>query len=140
LANALGPVLYQLPPNWRVDLSRLEYFLSVLPERHIHVLEFRDSSWLVESVFGLLERYGVAHCIHDVPPLGIPARVTAPPVYLRFHGSRTHRGDYQSATLKSWARRIASWRDEGLDVYVYFNNDVEGFAVKNARMLKRMLE
>ncbi len=140
LAHTLGPILYQLPPNWHVDLPRLEHFLSALPRGHAHVLELRDPSWLIEDVFLLLERHGVAHCIHDMYPLKVPARVTAPLAYLRFHGSPTHGGDYDSATLKAWARRIAAWRNERLDVYAYFNNDVGGFAVENARALRKMLE
>lgn len=140
LGNTLGPVLYQLPPSWHVNLSRLEHFLSVLPNPCTHVLEFRDESWLIEDVFRLLERYGAVHCIHDMYPLNVPARVTAPLVYLRFHGSLSYGGDYERAILKTWARRIARWRDEKLDVVVYFNNDIVGFAVKDARMLKQMLE
>jgi uncharacterized protein YecE (DUF72 family) len=140
LGNTLGPVLYQLPPNWQVNPSRLEHFLTVLPKQHLHVFEFRDESWLIEDVFRMLERYRVAHCIHDMYPLKIPARVTAPLVYLRFHGSLTHSGDYDRATLKTWAQRIADWCNEGLDVFVYFNNDSEGFAVRDARLLKQMLE
>jgi uncharacterized protein YecE (DUF72 family) len=69
-------------------------------------------------------------------PLKIPARVTAPTIYLRFHGSLTHGGDYELATLKMWGRRIADWQDEKLDVFVYFNNDIEGYAVKDAKMLR----
>ncbi len=140
LGNALGPVLYQLPPNWRVNLPRLEHFLSVLPKQHTHVLEFRDESWLIESVFRLMEQYHIAHCIHDMYPLKIPTRVTAPIVYLRFHGSLTHGGDYPLATLKGWARRIADWHNKKLDVFVYFNNDIEGYAVKDAKMLRGLSE
>jgi uncharacterized protein YecE (DUF72 family) len=140
LGSTLGPVLYQLPPSWRVNLSRLEQFLSVLPGQRTHVLEFRDQSWLIEDVFRLLERYGVAHCIHDLPPLNVPVRVTAPLVYLRLHGGSDHGGHYERGALAPWARRIADWHHEKLDVVVYFNNDVGGSAVKDARMLKQMLE
>jgi uncharacterized protein YecE (DUF72 family) len=140
LSNTLGPILYQLPPNWQVNLPRLEHFLSILPKQYTHVLEFRDESWLIEEVFRLLERYHVAHCIHDMYPLKIPARVTSPTVYLRFHGSLTDGGDYELATLKTWGRRIADWSNEKLDVFVYFNNDIEGYAVKDTKMLRELLE
>ncbi len=139
LRETLGPVLYQLPPHWRANFERFEYFLSVLPKGYTHVVEFREQSWMVEDIFNLLERYGVSHCIHDMHPLEVPVRVTAPPVYVRFHGNIHHGGDYELDTLKTWAKRIENWRDQGLDVYAYFNNDVGGFAIKNARELKELL-
>jgi uncharacterized protein YecE (DUF72 family) len=132
-------VLYQLPPNWRVNLPRFEHFLGTLPAGRSHVIEFRDQSWLTEEVFHLLERYGVAHCIHDMHPLQVPCRVTARTVYVRFHGDMEHRGDYSLDTLAAWARRIEDWHHEGLDVFVYFNNDIFGYAIKNALALKRLL-
>ncbi len=137
LGPTLGPVLYQLPPRWKLNLDRLAYFLSVLPKGYHHVVEFRDQSWMVEDVFKLLEAFRVAHCIHDMHPLDVPVRVTAPPVYVRFHGTQ-YGGDYSQDVLKTWAKRIAGWQREGLDVYVYFNNDVGGMALKNARELKRL--
>jgi uncharacterized protein YecE (DUF72 family) len=76
LGNALGHIFYQLSPNWRANLPRLEYFLSGLHKQQAHVLEFRDERWLIESVFPPMERYQVVHCIHDMYPLNIPARVT----------------------------------------------------------------
>ena len=145
LSETLGPVLYQLPPRWRANLPRFEHFLAALPARCpqgariSHVIEFRDPSWLVEDVFRLMERHGIAHCIHDMHPLQVPLRVTAPPVYVRLHGDLAHGGDYQEAELETWARRIDGWRGRGLDVFVYFNNDVAGYALQNARALKRLL-
>jgi uncharacterized protein YecE (DUF72 family) len=100
LAEKLGPVLYQLPPNWHVNLARFEAFLAVLPAGYTHVVEFRDSSWLTEDVFRLLQHYGVSHCIHDMYPLAVPVRVTAPPAYVRLHGDVEHNGDYQSTVLE----------------------------------------
>lgn len=140
LGKTLGPVLYQLPPHWKVNLPRMEHFLSILPKGYRHVVEFRDESWLIEPVFQLLERYDVAHCLHDMHPLKIPLRLTAPPVYIRFHGDITHFGDYPPATLKSWAKRISDWHSRRLDVFVYFNNDISGYAVKNAVALKQLLD
>ncbi len=138
LESTLGPILYQLPPRWGVNLPRLEHFLSILPPGYIHVVEFRDQSWLIEDVFRLLERYGVAHCIHDMRPLQVPPRVTARAVYIRFHGGPAHDGDYQLDALKVWAERIRTWRDEH-DVYAYFNNDPNGNAIRNAETLKSFL-
>ena len=139
LGPTLGPLLYQLPPRWHVDLPRFEAFLAALPRGYAHVVEFRDASWLIESVFQLMERYGVAHCIHDMQPLKIPVRVTAAPAYLRLHGDPAHGGDYQEAALEGWAWQIAEWRRQGLDVFVYFNNDIGGYALEDAQTLRGML-
>lgn len=139
LGKTLGPVLYQLPPRWRVNLERFESFLAALPKGHRHVVEFRDASWLIDEVFRLMERYRVGHCIHDLGPLNVPIRITAPLVYLRFHGGPSHNGDYPRAELEAWARRIQSWHREGLKVFVYFNNDLGGYAIKNALTLKHIL-
>ncbi len=139
LGTTLGPVLYQLPPHWQVNLPRFEHFLSVLPKGYQHVVEFRDPSWLIQDVFGLMEQYKVAHCIHDMEPLQIPIRVTAPPVYLRFHGDSKHGGSYDEKALATWARRIRDWQAPGLPVFAYFNNDVGAYAIKNARTLIRLL-
>jgi uncharacterized protein YecE (DUF72 family) len=145
LCHTLGTVLYQLPPRWRANLPRFEHFLAALPREHpqssrtCHAVEFRDPSWLVEDVFQLMERHGVAHCIHDMRPLQVPMRVTGPQVYVRFHGDPAHGGDYQQAALEAWARRIGDWQSEGLDVFVYFNNDVGGYALQNAGTLKGLL-
>jgi len=139
LGATLGPVLYQLPPHWRVNLPRLADFLALLPKQYQHVIEFRDPSWLIEEVFQLMERYQVSHCIHDMAPLQVPCRVTANPVYIRLHGDLSHGGDYQPATLDTWARRIDDWQHQGLAVFVYFNNDINGHAPVNATMLKSLL-
>jgi uncharacterized protein YecE (DUF72 family) len=139
LGERLGPVLYQLPPHWHADLGRFEYFLQVLPPHHTHVVEFRDASWFRDDIFALLERYGVAHCIHDMPPLEVPARVTARQVYVRFHGARHDGGNYSHAELGAWAERIHQWLSEGRQVWAYFNNDGGGFALSNARTLKSLL-
>ncbi len=136
LENTLGPILYQLPPRWRVNLERFERFLALLPPGYRHVIEFRDATWLIEPVFQLMERYHVAHCLHDMRPLDIPLRITASPVYIRFHGDIHHEGDYGDAALETWAERIAHWNDQHLDVFAYFNNDPHGYAIKNARTLK----
>jgi uncharacterized protein YecE (DUF72 family) len=139
LGSALGPVLYQLPPHWHVNLDRFAQFLGALPQGYRHVVEFRDATWLIEEVFQLMEQHLVAHCLHDMRPLKVPLRLTAPTVYVRFHGDPAHGGDYPRATLETWAARIAGWRSEGRAVYVYFNNDAGGFAVRNAQTLRQLL-
>jgi uncharacterized protein YecE (DUF72 family) len=139
LGATLGPVLYQLPPHWQVNLERFAQFLDALPLGCPHVVEFRDASWLIEPVFQLMEQYQVAHCLHDMRPLTVPLRLTAPTVYVRFHGDPAHGGDYPRVTLEQWAARIAGWKGEGREVYVYFNNDIGGYAIHNARTLRELL-
>lgn len=139
LGSKLGPILFQLPPHWGPDLPRFESFLRALPPGCTYVFEFRDQRWLDESVFRLMERCGVVHCIHDMRPLRVPPRVTAGAVYLRFHGDPTRAGDYPEETLALWAGRIDRWLSRGLDVYAYFNNDIGGFALENAECLRRTL-
>jgi uncharacterized protein YecE (DUF72 family) len=137
LGASLGPLLFQLPPHWKVDLARFEAFLKCLPQRRTNVVEFRDQTWIVDDIFEVMERYGVTHCIHDMRPLRIPLRITSDTVYLRFHGDPFHDGGYAREYLRSWAGRIREWSADGLDVYVYFNNDVGGHAIEDARVLRQ---
>jgi uncharacterized protein YecE (DUF72 family) len=139
LKETLGPILYQLPPGWSPDIPRFRHFLEVLPQGRSHVIEFRDVRWLTDEVFTLMERRGVSHCIHDRYGLNIPHRITAPPVYVRLHGDPAPGGDYTDNALEDWASRIRAWHDQSLNVFLYFNNDAEGYAVKNANSLKRLL-
>ena len=139
LKETLGPILYQLPPNWEPNLPQFRSFLTALPEGYSHVVEFRDARWLTEDVFQLMERRGVSHCLHDKFSMSLPHRITAPPVYIRLHGDPAPGGDYPLQALETWAKRIRAWRDNSLDVFIYFNNDIEGYAVKNARSLKSLL-
>jgi uncharacterized protein YecE (DUF72 family) len=141
LEEKLGPILFQLPPRWKLNMERLAEFLEALPPEHKYVFEFREESWLVKPVFELLRKYNAAHCIHDFAEMKIPHEITADFSYVRFHGptSAKYWGWYSTQELQAWARRIESWRDQLKAVYVYFNNDPEGAAVKNALELKRLL-
>ena len=139
LGETLGPVLFQLPPSFSLDLSRFESFLALLPQGFSYAMEFRNPTWLTEEVFALLERFGVALCIHDMPPLQVPLRITAKFIYLRFHGDVDHAGDYPLETLAAWVERIQTWQRNGLAVFAYFNNDTGGMAVRNAHTLKQLL-
>jgi uncharacterized protein YecE (DUF72 family) len=145
LGPALGPVLFQLPPQFHADLPRLTTFRRTLG-RHPHLrglraaLEVRHPSWLVPETFDVLRKAGVALCLHDSRVLQVPGPVTAEFVYVRRHGrpGRRH-GAYPAAALRADARRVRGWLAEGLDVYVYFNNDGGGAAMRDALYLKRLL-
>jgi uncharacterized protein YecE (DUF72 family) len=103
-------------------------------------MEFRDFSWHNPQVFRLLCTHQVAFCLFELAGFLSPMTVTADFVYVRLHGpGNKYQGDYSPAVLRSWARRIRRWTGQGLDVYLYFDNDQNGYAAKNARDLKRML-
>ena len=141
LGKHLGPVLYQLPPGWKLDRERLEHFLQVLPDGFRHVLEFRDPTWYSDDVLRMLERYGVALCLHDMPGSATGQERVGPFVYARFHGANGHyNGSYSDTRLRSWASWLLAQQDAGADVYVYFNNDVGGHAPRNALTLRRLME
>jgi uncharacterized protein YecE (DUF72 family) len=137
----LGPVLWQLPPTFKRNDERLASALATLPTGR-HAFEFREPSWYVDEVYGLLRRHGVALVIPDSHKYPFRAlELTADWTFVRFHhGSRGRRGNYSDRELEEWAERIAAWRDGGNDVYAYFNNDWEGFAVKNGLKLKELLD
>lgn len=140
--ETLGPILFQLPPRFKADPERLENFLRACPAKLIRVFEFRDESWHKEPIRALLERYGIAFCIHDHGTVGkCPDWVTADTVYLRFHGSSeaSYSGSYSDEALRMQADRIAVWRAEGRTIFVYFNNDIGGHAVRNALTLKTLV-
>jgi uncharacterized protein YecE (DUF72 family) len=141
LGRHLGPVLYQLPPGWKLDRARLEQFLQVLPVGARHVLEFRDPTWYADDVLAMLERYGVSLCLHDMPGSATGRHRVGPIVYARFHGaSGQYSGAYSTARLDSWAAWLQDARNSGADVYAYFNNDVGGHAPRNALTLRRLME
>ena len=140
LGQCLGPVLYQLPPGWKLDLGRLEHFLQVLPRGVRHAVEFREPSWYAESVYALLERQRVALCLHDMPGSATGRLRVGPFVYVRFHGaSGRYDGSYREDRLEPWAEWLNGELGKGLDVYAYFNNDVGGHAPRDALTLRGML-
>ena len=136
----LGPILWQLPPTFRRDDDRLARALGAFPPGR-HCVEFRHPSWFAEEVYELLRAHGVALVIGDRPEVHAfqSHELTADFTFVRFHyGARGRRGNYSERELEEWARRIESWRAH-VDVYAYFNNDWEGFAVRNGLWLRRRL-
>ncbi len=134
LAAHLGPILVQLPPHWDVHPERLDEFLAGTPPGCRWTVEVRDPRWLCRPVYAILKRYRAALCIHDLIP-DHPREITAGWTYLRFHGQQ-YGGSYPSEFLRGEAQRIRAFAAAGLDVYVYFNNDIGGHAVRNARELR----
>jgi len=140
LEEKLGPLLYQLPPNMHRDDERLDAFLSLLPSGLRHVVEFRHDSWLDDAVFAILRKHNVGLCVFDMPDLSCPLRATADFAYVRFHGATgLYYSRYSDDELEDWARRISGLASDLDAVYVYFNNDAEGYAIENARALAQKL-
>jgi uncharacterized protein YecE (DUF72 family) len=134
-----GPVLWQLPANFHRDDARLAGALERLPKGR-HCFEFRHASWFAAEVYGLLRRHDVALVIGDHPDRPFQTHeLTTDWTFIRFHsGKRGLRGNYSQSELEEWAQRIEDWRRR-VDVFAYFNNDWEGFAVKNGLWLKGRL-
>ncbi len=141
LREKLGPVLFQLPPNWRVNPQRLEAFLAMLPSVHRYAFEFRDPSWHTQPIYDILQRYNAAFCIFDIARFHSPMQVTADFTYVRLHGpGDKYQGSYSREALTAWARQIAAWSRDLKAIYVYFDNDQAGYAARNALELKRRVD
>jgi uncharacterized protein YecE (DUF72 family) len=140
LGSALGPVLFQLPPRWKANIERLAEFLGILSKRHKYAVEFRDATWCIPQVYDLLRRRNVALCIHDWRERPWPKELTADFTYIRFHGSGScYGGNYPDEQLRAWVGLIRSWKPSINEAFIYFNNDIGGHAIRNARTLRRLL-
>jgi len=143
LDEACGVLLVQLPPDMAYDHARLAYFLEQLPPWMRVALEFRHPSWHQEAVFELLEHHSVAYCVMSGAQLPCILRVTAPFAYVRLHGpdhQYLYAGSYTDEQLLWWAERLREWQSMGHEVFVYFNNDGYGNAVRNASALRAIVE
>lgn len=140
LGDKLGCILVQLPPSMKMDKDVLERILSQLDTQYRNSIEFRHPSWLTREVWKTLDEYGVAMCLVSSPKMESLLDGYTPSIgyaYVRLHGtSRWYRHDYTREELERWAHRI---REFSGDVYVYFNNDFNAYAVKNATELMGML-
>jgi uncharacterized protein YecE (DUF72 family) len=136
----MGPLLWQLPANFHRDDDRLAGALEAMPADWRHSIEFRHPSWFTDDVYGQLRERGVALVIGDHPERCFQTyERTAAFTFIRLHyGARGRRGNYSRAELETWKRRIAAWRRE-TEVFLYANNDWEGFAVRNAGWLRDRL-
>lgn len=136
LGDRLGPILFQLPPRWNYNGDRLNEFLATLPPSNDYVFEFRNRDWLREEAFTLLRNYNVGFCVHDIAECRTPDLVTGDLAYVRFHGPvGNYQGGYSDSALEDWAVKLLKWEQENKQVYVYFNNDIGGFAPRNALTL-----
>jgi uncharacterized protein YecE (DUF72 family) len=139
LGKKAGPVLFQLPPNFRADEERLASFITMLSKKRRYSFEFRHPSWYATPVLRLLAEKNISLCISDHHDA--PWRRTADFVYVRGHGpGGRYKGRYSTATLQAWAKRIRSWKAQGCDVFAFFDNDQKSAAPADALALKLMLK
>jgi len=140
LEEKLGPILFQFPHTWSLNSDRLESFLDLLtayPHQR-YTFEFRHQSWLIPQVYKLLERAGAALCLPVSPTVPLDIHLSAPWTYIRMHSGRWGIG-YSDEELSTWATPIRSFLQQGIDVYLYFNNDPEGHALRDAKRLYTLL-
>jgi uncharacterized protein YecE (DUF72 family) len=142
LGDRHGMLLVQLHPEQQRDDARLDSFLRSVPASIRVAVELRHPSWNDPAVFALLERHRAAYVVMSGADLACVPRATADQVYIRMHGpepATMYTGSYTSEDLRWWAERIAKWDGEGRDVWMYFNNDLGGHAVRNALALKELM-
>jgi uncharacterized protein YecE (DUF72 family) len=140
LGDRLGPILYQLPPRFRINLERLEDFLKLAPRDATNVFEFRDHSWHTAETFALLDHYGASLCVHDMAGWATERIAAGPIAYVRFHGAAgKYWGRYPDEILLSWTDWIVAQAKAGRPVWVYFNNDIHAHAIHDAQTLKAMV-
>lgn len=141
LNDKLGPVLFQLPPKWNLNVERFESFLSILPNSYRYVFEFRNHSWYHPAIYELLKKYNCAFCIYELDGHISPLEITADFMYIRLHGpGAKYQGSYNKETLNKWADYCLSAQKLGKDVYIYFDNDQNGYAAFNALDLRKMAQ
>ncbi len=140
LGEKAGPVLFQLPPNFEADATRLRAFLKMLNGKRRYSFEFRHPSWYEARYLRLLADFNIALCLSDHHDAPAPWKRTADFVYIRGHGpGGRYRGQYTRRTLGQWSSRIRSWSRRGHDVYVYFDNDQKSAAPADALRLRQIV-
>lgn len=141
LRKKLGPILFQLPPKWKVNIERLHELLELLPREHRYAFEFRELTWLRPEVNRILEKFNAAFCIYELARYHTPLEITADFSYVRLHGPEAgkYQGSYSDERLGDWARWIQEQSKRLKAIYVYFDNDQAGYAAQNALRLREMV-
>jgi uncharacterized protein YecE (DUF72 family) len=141
LDRKLGPILFQLPPKWKVNIERLRELLEILPREHRYAFEFRELTWLKPEVNRVLEQFNAAFCIYELAGYHTPLEITADFSYVRLHGPAAgkYQGSYSDERLQEWAQWIEEHSKRLKAIYVYFDNDQAGYAAHNALRLREMV-
>ncbi|HEY2747529.1 MAG TPA: DUF72 domain-containing protein [Polyangia bacterium] len=133
LAEKQGPILFQLPPNLKKDVPRLQAFLAAMPRRCRAAFEFRHESWLGDDTYDVLRAADAALCIADTEDLSTPVVATAKWGYLRLR-----REDYVESDIREWAKRISAQNWD--DAFVYFKHEDEAKGTVYGSLLKSILK
>ena len=141
LQDKLGPILFQLPPQWKFNPERFYDFLETLPGEHTYAFEFRNRDWHNDETYDALRMMGASFCIYELDGYLSPKAITSNVVYIRLHGpGSAYEGRYDRTTLGGWAGSFSTWTDQGLEIFCYFDNDQAGYAARNALELQEMVE
>ena len=145
LGKKLGPILFQFPPFWGISIERLKELFEYLKKQKIipniqTAFEFRDKTWLDNETTELLKENNASLSLADGTELEVSDPIPTGFIYMKRHGAKSMSDFcYNDEALKSDSEKIRKWLAEGRNVYVYFNNDVKGFAVKNAKTLLELV-
>ena len=139
--DKLGPILLQLPPNWRFNPDRLDDALRAFPATVRVAVEMRDASWICDECLEVLAEHNAAFCVYELAGCRTPWHVSADFGYVRMHGpsKEKYRGIYSRSQLQAIAEHLAEWLGRGMDAYCFFDNDEAGFSANNALALSVML-
>ena len=138
LGDRMGCFLFQLPPSYRYTKARLNAIACQLDPARRNVVEFRHASWWNEEVYNVFRKAGIIFCSSSGPKLPDKLIRTADEIYLRLHGTkRWYRHDYSKDELLEWANRIKAVGAKR--AWIYFNNDNDAHAPKNATAMRRIL-
>jgi len=141
LKEKLGIILFQFPPQFKVDKNRLEYFLHQIPHNLNYVFEFRNPSWWSDEIFELLHKFQISFCNFEMPQLATPRISTSEIVYIRFHNPfDKNLSHFENYILEDWANYILKSKYEGKKVFAYFNNDLFGHAITDADNLIKIIK
>ncbi|KTC84481.1 DUF72 domain-containing protein [Legionella brunensis] len=137
----LGPILFQFPPYWPLDIGCLRSFIENLPQKYLYTFEFRHKSWFCEELYELLNTHQMTLCFHDYKTYQSPKVVTGQFIYIRMHGPNKegYQGSYEDYKLAEYAQKIINWQENGKAVYFYFDNDEKCRAPHDAQRLKKIL-
>ena len=140
LGEKLGMFLFQLPPNLKKNSDRLKNFIDILPSIYKYVFEFRDESWFCDEIYNMLENYKCGIVISDSSKFPRFEVITGGFCYIRMHGSTSlYSSKYTDKELEKTAEIIRKNFKDKISSYVYFNNDIHGYAVENAKSLKQLV-
>lgn len=139
LGEKLGPILFQLPPQWSFNCERLSQFLKSLPAGYRYAFEFRDASWFHPEIYDLLNAHNAALGIFQVGSKTSPQIITADFIYIRLQGPKLMR-EYDPEVLSAWAETLLDFAGRGQELFCYFDGDEAGCPAREGLKLKRLIE